>query len=126
MSTFRVRLLCTWLAVSLVGCSSLRPVADWSADRPPEVQARSLHAGDIVEVATPSGTSQRLVVTAVEADAVVVASADRSASQRVPFDRIQRVETRQFDGLRTALLVVGLTTALVYFALSHVAFMPGP
>lgn len=96
--------LATCVAVS--GCTSMRPVASGQA---------SLHSGDVIQIQTTSGSKIDLQVTAVDQAGVFGTTPD-NAQLHVPLAEVLRIERKEFDGVKTAglvLVIVGVLAAAV-------------
>lgn len=91
-------LLVLCVALPLAGCQTMNPVPLISGEPP----GARFSPNDSVRVWTHDGRTQDLVLTAVDADALV------SGKQRVPFREIDRIERSEVNGMRTALLVVAI------------------
>ena len=87
---FSVRFICAAVAISLCGCSTLRPV--------PLVGARSVyeavHQGDRIRVTTIDRARIELTVTTI-AETGVYGENSSGDSVLVPYEEIQRLEIRE-------------------------------
>jgi hypothetical protein len=128
MSRLLVRVLAALLSLSIAACSTLRdvPSSRERATAGAPVPTRGLRVGDEVRLTLNSSAQTELVVTAVETDALIGNPTDKAPSVRIGYDQIARIERREFDWLKTSLLTVGALTLVAAYALSHVAFFPGP
>jgi hypothetical protein len=128
MSRLLARALAALLSLNIAACSTLRdvPPSRERAISGAPAPTRGLRVGDEVRLTLISSVQTELVITAVEADALIGNPTDKSPSVRIAYDQIARIERREFDWLKTSLLTVGAVTLVAAYALSHIAFFPGP
>ena len=104
-----VRLVSLLVIISLIGCTSLRPIEA----TPEELQQRIrqediVEVGDRVRIFTADEKEHRFLVTAVDADEV------RGKDVSVPIDSIVALQTRGISIGRTALLAGGVVGVMLF------------
>lgn len=117
-------------ALSLVACTSMRPVADLAetAGGAPRSAAERVRPQDELRITMRDGRQLDLIVSAASAETITGKSSDSAALFNVPAEQIQRIERRESDRMKTTWLAVTIGALLlaVGYALSHIAVMPGP
>ena len=107
-------LVCT----SLVGCTTMRVVADGErAAR--EVTAHTANTPqrpNPLLVTTKSGMQYEITLHRIDGDAIVATVDGQQQPLHIPFDQIERIEQRQVDGTKTLLLVVAVLGLAYVFA----------
>lgn len=100
MKTLFKQLLAALVVLSMVGCTTLQPLA-----ANPSNLSSSLKAGDRVELVTTKGEQLQLKIDGVDANGL------QSGSQRVAFNDIQSISRKETDTSRTAWIVLGVVAA---------------
>jgi uncharacterized protein (DUF4415 family) len=104
-------------AFALVACTSFQPLPDRGQAEASRAhrQAQGVVVGDVLRIKPKQAPAFDLVVTAITADAI--AGTEDGRHRQVQIAEVESLERKQFDGLRTALLVGGLALiALGQFA----------
>ena len=112
-------LLCS---MTLVACTSMRTTVDTTTTEPVSIGSRdrTLAPGDEVKVATKDGAQVELRITAVSAEFIEgtvqvprwgEVEGTSKQSTRIPRTEVLRIERREFDEGKTALLAVVACTA---------------
>ena len=110
----RFQLVMVMAMCALLGaCTTLHHEPDWQS---------SVHVGDKIRVTTaPDGASVQLKVVAVSAAGLQGKKRGNAALINVPAERISSVAVRKVSVLKTAGLVVGITTGVVILAVGALA-----
>jgi hypothetical protein len=111
------RLVATTCALSLIACSSLQPLPEQGKPDGSRAQrqAQSVAVGDTLRVNLKNATTFDLVVTGVSPDSI--AGTQEGRERQVLIAEVETLERRQFDVVRTALLI----GSLVFIALGQYA-----
>jgi hypothetical protein len=121
LKTLVVSLCC----ISLLGCSSLRPVlvSDDQHSEHAGLRASGLQVGDNVIVVRKDGTEVSFVVTNLSPEILEGKQTDSQLLVSVPVAEVQSVKRREWDALKTLALVVGsvLAVYLVVYVVRGVA-----
>lgn len=120
------KLLSALLCVSLTACTSIRTVPDWSVSSKVSAKQYGLNVGDELLITTTPGRPVLMKLTAIEPQALTGRDLDKSDSIRVPFDQITQVERKEFDVLKTTLLVALIVVVGLTAAVKKAAFYPPP
>jgi hypothetical protein len=117
MTRFTQRMVVAACVLSLVACTSFQPLAEQGQPEASRAQrqAQRVAVGDALRINPKNAPSFDLVVTAITADAI--AGTQDGKLRQVQLADVESLERKQFDGLRTALLMGGLALiALGQFA----------
>lgn len=97
-------------SLALVACSTLRTVTDQSAIAPAQRTRLppSLGIDDLVTVTTVDGTVRTLRVSAISETSLDGVAEGSAQASHILVEQIAKVERREFDGLKTALLIMTL------------------
>ncbi len=128
--TRAITLLCAAsMLFGTAGCTSMRAVADRTDTRPtlPGPLNRLVAPNQQVEVTTTDGMRIALTVTSVTADRLEGRADAAVDVTRLPIERIARIERREKDGTKTAMLVVGIVVGalIVVYALASSIVVSG-
>jgi hypothetical protein len=99
------------VVVSLVGCTSLAPLEDFSPSR---IQ-QAVRPGDEVHIVVLAGASYDLTVQRVDADSLTGRSSS-GKSYRIMFEAIRSIEVEEVDAVAT----VGGTLVTAYVVVSAI------
>lgn len=125
MRTLFARLIVALCLTSLVACTTVRPVLESGAAPMSAQQVRiSVGPGDKLTITRIDGTVLQLTVSAVLPDAIEGSYAGASGVTRIQIDQIRRIERRQFDGSKSALLGLGIFLGLGLVLAAVVPPMP--
>jgi protein involved in polysaccharide export with SLBB domain len=100
MNTFLKQLLAAVVALSMLGCTTIQPLAVSGSNL-----ASSLKPGDQVEITTARGQQLSFKIDSVDATGL------QGAGQRVAYEDIQSISRKQVDTKRTMLVVLGVVAA---------------
>jgi Asp/Glu/hydantoin racemase len=100
MKTFFKQLLAVCVVLSMVGCTTLQPLAANSSSL-----ASSLKPGDRVELVTTRGERIQLKIDSVDANGL------QGSGKQVAFNDIQSISRKETDSMRTAWVVIGVVAA---------------
>lgn len=107
------------VAISVSGCSSMHALT--TPTGPPD-SAWPVRVGDHVRLTTRDGRQHDLTLQSIDSTALVA-----TEGTRYDMREIQSVERRQFSGIKTAILVGGLTAGvlLIIIAAAEAALVGG-
>ena len=100
MKTFLKQLLAAAVALSMLGCTTIQPLAVSGSQL-----ASTLKPGDQVEIVTTQGQQLQFKVDNVDAAGV------QGGGQRVAYNDIQSISRKQMDTKRTTMVVLGVLAA---------------
>ena len=100
MKTLFKQLLAACVVLSMVGCTTLQPLAV-----NPSNLSSSLKPGDRVELVTRSGEQLQLKIDSVDANGL------QGDGKQVAFNDIQSIDRKETDTKRTAWIVLGVVAA---------------
>ncbi len=100
MKTFFKQLLAACVVLSMVGCTTLQPLA-----ANPSNLSSSLKPGDRVQLVTTRGEQLQFKIDSVDATGL------QGAGKRVVFSDIQSIDRKETDTMRTAWVVIGVVAA---------------
>jgi hypothetical protein len=90
-------------AISLAGCTTLRPIEGTSTELQQRISAGELlKAGDRVSIVTTDAKTHRFSVTGISAGLI------EGKADSVPVDQVASLEKRQFSRAKTLALVAGV------------------
>lgn len=100
------------MVLSLVGCTTLRPIEGFSSDLRRDIASGALlKVGDRVQLVTLDGRSHSIAITRLRAGEVV------GANESIPIDQIVSVQKRELSLAKAA----GAVTAVTLVALAGIA-----
>jgi hypothetical protein len=100
MKTFLKQLLAAAVALSMLGCTTIQPLAVSGSQL-----ATTLKPGDQVEIVTTQGQQLQLKIDNVDATGV------QGGGQRVAYNDIRTISRKQTDAKRTTMVVLGVLAA---------------
>jgi hypothetical protein len=100
MKTFLKQLLAAAVALSMLGCTTIQPLAVSGSQL-----ATTLKPGDQVEIVTTQGKQLQFKIDNVDATGV------QGGGQRVAYNDIQSISRKQMDTKRTTMVVLGVLAA---------------
>lgn len=109
MATMKQTAVVVLLCLAMTGCTTARVVADGQqairavASAAP---AEGLKVGEQLQVTGRDGSKLSGQLDAIEADGLLLATGE-GKQRRVAFEQIERIERREFDGIKTLGIVVG-------------------
>lgn len=113
MRSISVRLIATLCLASLVACTTVRPVVERGpAPLSAQQVGSSIGNGDKLTITRVDGSVLQMTVSNVQPDAIEGAYAGASGVTRIPIDQIRKIERREVDGVKTALLGAGIFVIL--------------
>jgi hypothetical protein len=121
------RTLLAILAVSLAACSTISVVADTrsSSAAVADNSAKRLAPGDDLRLRLISGERVSLLLVSIESDALVGTTTFQGTPVRVPTSQIESIERKEFDAVKTTLLIVGIF-GLLYLAVKSIPISSPP
>jgi hypothetical protein len=117
MTRLTQRMVVAACVFSSVACTSFQPLSEQGQAEASRAQrqAQRVVVGDVLRIKPKHAPAFDLVVTAITADAI--AGTEDGKLRQVQIAEVESLERKQFDGLRTVLLVGGLALiALGQFA----------
>jgi uncharacterized lipoprotein len=126
MKTMLTRIIIVLYVVSLAACTSLRTVTDRGAAQfhSQSTLNQIVFPNDAVVVITTDDKQFALRVTATSANALDGISDQSAAPLHFEISQIKRIERREIDGMKTALLVVAIALG-VYVVVAGAASAAG-
>lgn len=114
-------LVAFWVSISLVACTSLRPMPPGEAGQ----WRGQVHVGDDVSVAATNGKTYLLTLTEVDDQKIVGVGDNKKVTIR--YEQIKALEVRKVSALKTTGAVAGGIVALaaVALAVAIIAFKNG-
>jgi hypothetical protein len=100
MKTFFKQLLAACVVLSMVGCTTLQPLAANQSNL-----TSSLKPGDRVELVTTRGEQLQLKIDSVDANGL------QGNGKQVAFSDIQSISRKETDTMKTAWVVIGVVAA---------------
>ena len=100
MKTFLKQLLAAAVALSMLGCTTIQPLAVSGSQL-----ATTLKPGDQVEIVSTQGRQLQFKIDNVDATGV------QGGGQRVAYNDIQSISRKQTDTKRTTMVVLGVLAA---------------
>ncbi len=111
------------LCVCITACTSLRTVPV-TPEGSGATASHKLNVGDEIVVASRSGGSQKMVINAIEANALLGRVDGVQQPVRIAFNDIAQVERREIDALKSAVLVLLIVVGGSAALLKKAAFFP--
>ena len=111
---FRI-LVAIWVSISLVACTSLRPLPSGEAGQ----WRGQVHVGDDVSVAATNGKTYLLTLTEVDDQKIVGIGDNKKVTIR--YEQIQSLEVRKLSVAKTAGLSLGVIAGVALAAIAFVA-----
>jgi hypothetical protein len=104
--------------LALVGCSSLQVVMEFGSAHAPAPASvnRLLAPNDALTVTKVDGTQLKLHLTSLSGTSLDGVDDQTAAKVSIPLGEITRIERREFDGLKTAFLVVAIAAGVYALA----------
>ena len=117
---FRI-LIALWVSISLVACTSLRPLPQGEAGQ----WRGQVHVGDDVSVAATNGKTYLLTLTEVDDQKIVGVGDNKKVTIR--YEQIEKLEVRKLNALKTTGAVAGgiVAAAALVLAVVIIAFRNG-
>lgn len=118
MATMKQTAVVVLLCLAMTACTTARVVADGQqairavAGAAP---AEGLKVGEQLQVTGRDGSKLSGQLDAIEADGLLLATGE-GKQRRIAFEQIERIERREFDGVKTLGIVVGAVMLLALAA----------
>ena len=106
------------VSVALAACTSMRvvPTGSGASTGSGSHSPQALAPGDVVKVKLRDGSSFEFTLTSVSSNELQGVKSDATTSEAISMKYVEVVERKQFDALKTTLLVVVVAVGIYFVA----------